>query len=952
MPKPPTGAKPSSDPGQAQTTTAPTVLLYAHYDVQPPLDESAWRTPPFELTEVAGRWYGRGTADCKGNIVAHLLALRALGDDVPVNLKLVVEGSEEQGTGGLEDFVPKNADLLRADAILVCDTGNAAVGRPAATVTLRGMVNVVVTVEALKSEVHSGMFGGPAPDALAALVAMLASLRDSRGSTTITGLDNTGTWTGAPYPPEQFRSDAGVLEGVSLLTGGSVSDMLWARPAITILGIDCPPVLGSTAAIVPRAAARLNLRIPPGTAPDRAYQALVDHLQAVAPWGVHVTVDLEAEGAPFKASVDGPAYAAMASAMEDAYETPMTTLGQGGSIPLCNVFAETYPECRADHDRGRGAGSAHPCSERECGSQRDRVDGPRRGPLPAAVRHGEEPVSPISLRRTSLVTTMVADRRRLLARLRRRDQTTWAAAALLTVMGTAIPMVLQSPTDLPTPLSTASASPSPASEAPSPTRTSRSPTPVDTSSAVTPPASPSATTAASLTPTGAPSQTSSELPTPDARQTSAAAPTQSPPPQRPATPPASSAGAVPLSSVLIAIAVLVASLVLLLLARKGEGQVAQPEAAPPSGGSEPATDVLVLLASAGEALIDSGFDIDDVDANLEALARAYGMADTEIIAMPTALLVSSRSGGQLRTRAVASGRHPLRLHQIEELDDIVRSARTGGIDPRTARDQILAMRSRPSPFGPSMQVVGQVLATVGLAVLLGSTWLGIVVAAALGGLTGALQLAGRRVPPRFQVLLTVAASFSVSLAGLPALADRTRFRRRVQPDRPARDTVARSTADHLGDRAVDRPDDLRGWTPGAGATQLVLLGLGILAAAALVGVPAFDLTATKPVLGVLGPWLAVGIFGIGIVMNRCARPSSLGWILLVLYVAYGGQVLGGLFFGGVLSAFVGAAAMTPVADLVARQPSRAAGDRQLHTGVLAPGPRRPRPRRRRGPAQR
>jgi acetylornithine deacetylase/succinyl-diaminopimelate desuccinylase-like protein len=332
------GFRPCSKP------VAPTVLLYSHYDVQPPLDEDAWRTPPFELTEVDGRWYGRGAADCKGNIVTHLTALRALGDDIPVNLKLVFEGSEEQGTGGLEDFVPKNADLLRADVILVCDTGNAAVGRPAVTVSLRGLVNVVVKVEALRSEVHSGMFGGPAPDALAALIAMLATLRDSKGNTTITGLDNTQTWTGEPYPPEQFRSDAGMLDGESLLGDGTVSDMLWARPAVTILGIDCPPVLGSTAAIVPDAAARLNLRIPPGTDPDQAHRALVDHLQAVAPGGVRVTVDLEAEGAPFKAEIDGPAYAAIASAMQEAFGTPMTTLGQGGSIPLCNVFAETYPD--------------------------------------------------------------------------------------------------------------------------------------------------------------------------------------------------------------------------------------------------------------------------------------------------------------------------------------------------------------------------------------------------------------------------------------------------------------------------------------------------------------------------------------------------------------------------------------------------------------------------------
>jgi acetylornithine deacetylase/succinyl-diaminopimelate desuccinylase-like protein len=323
---------------------APTVLLYAHYDVQPPLDDEAWHTPPFELTEVAGRWYGRGAADCKGNIIMHLTALRALRGEVPVHLKLIVEGSEEQGTGGLEDFVPRNADLLRADAILVCDTGNAAVGVPAATVTLRGMVNVVVGVEALGSEVHSGMFGGPAPDALAALIQMLATLRDTTGNTTITGLDNTQTWHGENYPADRFRADAGLLDGTYLLGDGTVSDMIWARPAITVLGIDCPPVIGSAAAIQPHARARLNLRVPPGTDAAKAHEALVAHLHAVAPWGVHVTVETEALGQPFEARTGGPAYQAFASAMHDAFGRPMTQLGQGGSIPLCNVFADTYPQ--------------------------------------------------------------------------------------------------------------------------------------------------------------------------------------------------------------------------------------------------------------------------------------------------------------------------------------------------------------------------------------------------------------------------------------------------------------------------------------------------------------------------------------------------------------------------------------------------------------------------------
>jgi acetylornithine deacetylase/succinyl-diaminopimelate desuccinylase-like protein len=332
------GSRPAADPG------APTVLLYAHYDVQPPLDDAAWRTPPFTLTEVDGRWYGRGAADCKGNILMHLAALRALGDDVPVHLRLVVEGSEEQGTGGLEDFVPRNADLLRADAVLVCDTGNAAVGVPAVTVSLRGMVNVVVRVDALPTELHSGMFGGPAPDALAALVQVLASLRSAAGDTTVRGLDHTQTWDGAPYDPDTFRADAQVRPGEALLGSGTVSDMLWARPALTVLGIDCPPVVGSTAAIVPRAAARLNLRIPPGTAPADALAALTAHVTEAAPWGVAVSVDVEATGSPFRAATDGPAYDAMRSAMREAFGRDMVLLGQGGSIPLCTVFASTYPD--------------------------------------------------------------------------------------------------------------------------------------------------------------------------------------------------------------------------------------------------------------------------------------------------------------------------------------------------------------------------------------------------------------------------------------------------------------------------------------------------------------------------------------------------------------------------------------------------------------------------------
>ncbi|MFI6638380.1 dipeptidase [Streptomyces sp. NPDC050504] len=326
---------------------APTVLLYCHYDVQPPLDDAAWRTPPFELTERDGRWYGRGAADCKGNIVMHLTALRALratDGGFPVNLKFVAEGSEEQGTGGLDRLVPLRPELFAADALLICDTGNFALGLPTATTSLRGLANVVVTVETLRGEVHSGMFGGPAPDALAALVRILDSLRDEAGDTAVAGLTGDATWPGVAYPAERFRADAGVLDGVGLMGDASVADALWARPAVTVLGIDAPPVVGSAAAIQAKVRARINLRVPPGTDADAALRALTAHLESAAPWGARVTVEPEGTGQPFRAETGGPAYRALGAAMREAYGEEMVQSGQGGSIPLCNVLARQFPE--------------------------------------------------------------------------------------------------------------------------------------------------------------------------------------------------------------------------------------------------------------------------------------------------------------------------------------------------------------------------------------------------------------------------------------------------------------------------------------------------------------------------------------------------------------------------------------------------------------------------------
>ncbi|MEU1691583.1 M20/M25/M40 family metallo-hydrolase, partial [Streptomyces hirsutus] len=230
---------------------ARTVLLYAHYDVQPPLDEAGWDTPPFELTERDGRWYGRGAADCKGGVIMHLLALRALKADggVPVNIKVIAEGSEEQGTGGLERYAEQHPELLAADTIVIGDSGNFRAGLPTVTATLRGMTLVRLRVDTLEGNLHSGQFGGAAPDALAALVRVLDSLRAEDGSTTVDGLTGDSAWDGLQYDEEQFRKDAKVLDGVELIGSGTVADRIWARPAVTVLGIDCPPVVGATPSV-------------------------------------------------------------------------------------------------------------------------------------------------------------------------------------------------------------------------------------------------------------------------------------------------------------------------------------------------------------------------------------------------------------------------------------------------------------------------------------------------------------------------------------------------------------------------------------------------------------------------------------------------------------------------------------------------------------------------------
>ncbi|MER8232520.1 dipeptidase [Streptomyces sp. NPDC101490] len=326
---------------------APTVLLYAHYDVQPKLDESAWLSPPFELTERNGRWYGRGSADCKGGVVMHLLALRALkaNGGVPVTVKVIVEGSEEQGTGGLERYAEQHPELLVSDAIVIGDAGNFRVGLPTVTATLRGMTMIRVGVETLEGNLHSGQFGGAAPDALAALIRILDSLRGPDGSTVIDGLPADSVWEGLQYPEEDFRRDAKVLPGVGLPGSGTVADRVWARPAVTVVGIDCHPVAGATPSIPSSARAQISLRVPPGQDSVEATKLLFAHIEKHTPWGARVTLEQVGQGQPFQADTSSPAYASMAEAMRIAYPgEEMQAAGMGGSIPLCNTLASLYPD--------------------------------------------------------------------------------------------------------------------------------------------------------------------------------------------------------------------------------------------------------------------------------------------------------------------------------------------------------------------------------------------------------------------------------------------------------------------------------------------------------------------------------------------------------------------------------------------------------------------------------
>lgn len=328
---------------------APTVLLYSHYDVVPAGNPADWVSDAFTLTERDGRWYGRGAADCKGQFVMHLAALRAVhaAGGTDVGLIVLVEGSEENGGVGLEKLIEEKPELFAADAILIADTGNVAVGKPTLTTSLRGGVQLTVTVDTLRAPAHSGSFGGAAPDAVAALMRALDSLRDDSGVTRIDGVDSTGTWDGEPYDPEVFRADAGVLDGVSLLGGDTATpaDQLWVQPAITVTGFSSTPVDQAVNAVPATAQARINLRVPHGMDPRATGEKVVEHLARHVPWGARIETTIDEVNPTFATDTSQPAIQLLGETLKQAYGVDnLAEAGAGGSIPLTAALQEAFPD--------------------------------------------------------------------------------------------------------------------------------------------------------------------------------------------------------------------------------------------------------------------------------------------------------------------------------------------------------------------------------------------------------------------------------------------------------------------------------------------------------------------------------------------------------------------------------------------------------------------------------
>src|SRR4051812_34215465 len=338
------GGQPAVIGRKAAPAGAPTVLLYAHHDVQPVGDPALWTGDPFEPVERDGRLYGRGAADDKAGVMAHIAALRAFGDHLPVGVVVFVEGEEEYGSDSLDALIATHIDELRSDVIVIADSGNWDIGQPALTTSLRGLVNLFVEVKVLKSAVHSGTFGGAVPDALTTLSRLLSTLHDDDGEVAVDGLVGR-EGASVDYPEDRFRHEAGVLDGVKLIGRGTITDRTWTKPAVAVLGIDAPRTLEAANALQPAAKAKISVRLAPGDDPKSAYAAVRAHLEKYVPWGAGVEVTLESDGSPCVIDATGPAYEAARAAFRDAWDgVAPVDMGVGGSIPFIATFRQLFPD--------------------------------------------------------------------------------------------------------------------------------------------------------------------------------------------------------------------------------------------------------------------------------------------------------------------------------------------------------------------------------------------------------------------------------------------------------------------------------------------------------------------------------------------------------------------------------------------------------------------------------
>jgi acetylornithine deacetylase/succinyl-diaminopimelate desuccinylase-like protein len=321
---------------------SPVVMLYGHYDVQPAPPQQGWTTDPWTPTgKPDGRIYGRGAADDKGGLAIHLATMRILEGSAPCTIRLIVEGMEETESN-LEPFVDAHPELFDCDLFIVCDMGNLRAGEPVLTTALRGDVACIVTVRTLQHPLHSGLFGGAAPDAMMALARLLATLVDEEGTVAVAGV-TTGEWDGAEFSPEDLRSSADLLAGSDIVGTGPIASRLWAKPSINAIGLDMTSIAGSSNVLIPEARAKISMRIVPGSEPDTELDCLVRHLEAHVPWGAEIEVQRTKSAPGFRCKTDGPGYAAARQALEVAYGKPVGDAGSGGSIPLLRRLQTASP---------------------------------------------------------------------------------------------------------------------------------------------------------------------------------------------------------------------------------------------------------------------------------------------------------------------------------------------------------------------------------------------------------------------------------------------------------------------------------------------------------------------------------------------------------------------------------------------------------------------------------